>query len=104
MHIERWRAGEATEEAAGTVKLARFSLNGQEFQAQDSGRHHAFTFTPALSIVVQCETEPEIDGLFQKLPKGGTVFMPLGSYPFSEKFGWIADKYGVSWQVNLQGK
>ena len=104
LQIERWSEGEAQEEAAGTVKLARFSLNGQEFQAQDSGRQHAFTFTPALSIFVQCETEPEIDGLFQKLAEGGTVFMPLDSYPFSEKFGWIADTYGVSWQVNLQGK
>ena len=103
LHIERWSEGEDKEEAAGTVKLARFSLNGQEFQAQDSSRQHAFTFTPALSIFVQCETEPEIDGLFQKLSEGGTVFMPLDSYPFSEKFGWIADKYGVSWQLNLQG-
>ncbi len=103
LQIERWSEGEEKEEAAGTVKLARFSLGGQEFQAQDSGRHHAFTFTPALSIFVQCETAPEIDGLFQKLAEGGTVFMPLDSYPFSEKFGWIADKYGVSWQLNLQG-
>lgn len=104
LHIERWSVGEEKEEAAGTVKLARFSLDGQEFQAQDSGRHHAFTFTPALSIFVQCETASEIDGLFQKLSEGGTVFMPLDQYPFSEKFGWIADKYGVSWQLNLQGK
>ena len=37
------------------------------------------------------------------LTEGGTVFMPLDRYPFSEKFGWIADKYGVSWQLNLQG-
>jgi predicted 3-demethylubiquinone-9 3-methyltransferase (glyoxalase superfamily) len=58
----------------------------------------------ALSIVVQCETAPGIDGLFQKLSEGGTVFMPLERYPFSEKFGWIAGKYGVSWQLNLQGK
>lgn len=103
LHIERWSESEVKEEVAGTVKLARFSLGGQEFQAQDSGRQHAFTFTPAMSIFVQCETEPEIDRLFQKLSEGGMVFMPLDSYPFSEKFGWIADKYGVSWQVNLQG-
>lgn len=103
LHIERWSEDEDKAEAAGTVKLARFSLNGQEFQAQDSSRHHAFTFTPALSIFVQCETEPEIDGLFQKLSEGGGVLMPLGRYPFSEKFAWIVDKYGVSWQLNLQG-
>lgn len=102
LHIERWSEGEDQEEAAGTVKFARFSLNGQEFQAQDSGRQHPFTFTPALSIFVQCETEAEIDGLFQKLSEGGMVFMPLDRYPFSEKFSWIADKYGVSWQLNLE--
>lgn len=104
LHIERWSEGEDKEQAAGTVKFARFSLSGQEFQAQDSGLHYASTFfNPALSIFVRCETEPEIDGLFQKLSEGGTVFMPLDRYPFSEKFSWIADKYGVSWQLSLQG-
>jgi uncharacterized glyoxalase superfamily protein PhnB len=42
--------------------------------------------------------------LFQKLSEGGTVLMPLDTYPFSEKFDWVADKYGVSWQVNLERK
>lgn len=102
LHIERYSEGEDTEEAAGTVKLARFSLNGQEFMALDSGRQHPFTFTPAMSIFVQCETESEVDTLFRGLSEGGTVLMPLGTYPFSEKFGWVADKYGVSWQVNLE--
>ena len=72
--------------------------------ALDSGRQHNFTFTPALSIFVQCETESEVDALFQKLSEGGTVLMPLDTYPFSEKFDWVADKYGVSWQVNLERK
>lgn len=99
LHLERWEEGEG--EPVGTVKFARFSLNGQEFQAQDSGRNHPFTFTPALSIFVQCETETEVSELFQKLSEGGAVLMPLDAYPFSKKFGWIADKYGVSWQVNL---
>jgi predicted 3-demethylubiquinone-9 3-methyltransferase (glyoxalase superfamily) len=103
LQIQRWSEGEDSVEAAGTVKLARFSLNGQEFHAQDSGRQHSFTFTPALSIFVQCETELEVDELFQKLSEGGTVFMPLDKYPFSAKFGWVADKYGVSWQLHLQG-
>jgi predicted 3-demethylubiquinone-9 3-methyltransferase (glyoxalase superfamily) len=102
LQIERYREGEDKEEAAGTVKLARFSLNGQEFMALDSGRQHLFTFTPAVSIFVQCETEAEVETLFQRLSEGGTVFMPLDTYPFSEKFGWVADKYGVSWQVNLE--
>jgi predicted 3-demethylubiquinone-9 3-methyltransferase (glyoxalase superfamily) len=55
-------------------------LDGQEFMALDSGRQHNFTFTPALSIFVQCETESEVDALFQKLSEGGTVLMPLDKY------------------------
>jgi predicted 3-demethylubiquinone-9 3-methyltransferase (glyoxalase superfamily) len=104
LQIEWYSEGENKEETAGTVKLARFSLNGQEFMALDSGRQHPFTFTPAMSIFVQCETESEVDTLFQRLSEGGTVLMPLDKYPFSEKFGWVADKYGVSWQVNLERK
>jgi predicted 3-demethylubiquinone-9 3-methyltransferase (glyoxalase superfamily) len=104
LRIERWGEGEDGAEAAGSVKFARFTLGGQEFQAQDSGRPHAFTFTPALSIWVRCETEPEIDEVFQKLAEGGVIFMSLGRYPFSEKFGWVADRYGVSWQLNLEAE
>lgn len=102
LHIERYGAGEDKEEAEGTIKHARFSLNGQAFMAQDSGRQHPFTFTPAVSIFVQCETEPEIDALFQKLSDGGTVLVPLDRYPLSEKFGWLSDRFGVSWQLNLE--
>ena len=48
------------------------------------------------------DNEDEIDRLFEKLSQGGAVFMPLTAYPFSDKFGWVADKYGVSWQLNLE--
>jgi predicted 3-demethylubiquinone-9 3-methyltransferase (glyoxalase superfamily) len=53
---------------------------------------------------VNCETEPEVDELWAKLTEGGTVLMELGNYPFSEKFGWVADKFGVSWQLMLAGQ
>lgn len=99
MNIERYAAGE--EEPEGTVKHATFSLAGQEFMAIDSHRPHDFTFTPSMSIFVQCDTEGEIDALYQGLVEGGGAMMPLGDYGFSRKFGWLADKYGVSWQVNL---
>jgi predicted 3-demethylubiquinone-9 3-methyltransferase (glyoxalase superfamily) len=87
--------------AEGTVVHATFSLNGQTFMCIDSHVKHAFTFTPAMSLYVMCQTEAEIEGLFEKLSQDGTVRMPLGPYPFSEKFGWTDDKYGVSWQLNL---
>jgi predicted 3-demethylubiquinone-9 3-methyltransferase (glyoxalase superfamily) len=54
-----------------------------------------------MSLFVSCESESEIDGLYQELSKGGSEMMPLGTYPFSRKFGWTADRYGVSWQLNL---
>lgn len=69
----------------------------------DSPIKHEFTFTPAISLFVTCETESEIDELFEKLSQGGGVLMPLDSYPFSKKFAWVADRYGVSWQLSWSG-
>ncbi|EJS67606.1 MULTISPECIES: VOC family protein [Bacillus] len=85
----------------GTVIHATFTLNGQEFMCIDSYVNHNFTFTPAMSLYVTCETEEEIETVFNKLVQEGSVLMPLGSYPFSKKFGWLNDKYGVSWQLAL---
>jgi predicted 3-demethylubiquinone-9 3-methyltransferase (glyoxalase superfamily) len=97
--IERYVAGE--HEPEGTVKVARFQLNGREFMAIDSAMPHPFTFTPAISLFVNCETTDEIENAFKGLSEGGAVLMPLGTYPFSERFGWVQDRYGVSWQLNL---
>ena len=85
----------------GTVKHATFTLNGQEFMATDSPPVHKFTFTPSMSLYVKCGSAEEIESLFKKLSEGGEVAMPLDKYPFSDKFGWVQDKYGVSWQLNL---
>lgn len=86
--------------AEGSIFHATFTLNGQRFMAIDSAGH-AFTFTPAISLSVGCETEAEIDRLFARLSEGGSVLMPLDAYPFSRKFGWVADRFGVSWQLTL---
>ena len=99
LQITRYGAEEQGVE--GTVKQASFSLNGQEFIAMDSNLEHPYTFTPAMSLFVQCETEAEIDQLFSNLSSGGEMKMPLDNYGFSKKFGWVSDKYGVSWQLNL---
>jgi predicted 3-demethylubiquinone-9 3-methyltransferase (glyoxalase superfamily) len=97
--ITRYGANEAGPE--GTVLHASFSLNGQMFMAIDSYVKHNFTFTPSMSLYVTCASEGEIDGLFAKLAQDGGVMMPLAEYPFSKKFGWVSDKYGVSWQLTL---
>ena len=83
----------------GRVITGVFELAGQQFMALDGGPE--FKFTPGTSFFVNCETEDELDQLWAKLSEGGMAFMPLQAYPFSEKFGWLADKYGLSWQLNL---
>ena len=99
--IEYFKAGEPGGEE-GTIKQAIFTLAGQEYRAMDGGVGHQFSFTPAISVFVNCESEEEIDTLFQKLAEGGSALMPLDNYGFSKKFGWLNDRYGVSWQLNLE--
>ncbi len=99
--ITRYGPNEAG--AEGTVMHASFTLGGQEFMCIDSNVQHQFTFTPAISLYVNCETGAEIDRLFKKLSEGGQVLMPLQGYPFAEKFAWLADRFGVSWQLSLGG-
>ncbi|MDR6226001.1 VOC family protein [Desmospora profundinema] len=98
------RYGANEEGAEGSVKHAVFSLCGQEFMCIDSSVKHDFTFTPSISLYVTCKTEEEIDRVFEALSQDGIALMPLGTYPFSEKFGWVQDQYGVSWQLTLSKK
>ncbi|GAA0339841.1 VOC family protein [Bacillus carboniphilus] len=88
----------------GTVMEATFSLKGQEFMCIDSYVKHKFTFTPSFSIFLTCESEEEMDRLYEKLSDDGEILMPLDDYGFSQKFAWIADQFGVSWQINLPNK
>jgi predicted 3-demethylubiquinone-9 3-methyltransferase (glyoxalase superfamily) len=71
----------------GTVMTVTFQLEGQEFMALNGGP--AFTFSPAISFIVNCETQEKVDRLWEKLSKGGEI----------EQCGWLKDKYGVSWQI-----
>jgi predicted 3-demethylubiquinone-9 3-methyltransferase (glyoxalase superfamily) len=97
--IRRYGAeGPGTE---GSVMRATFAIQGQTFMCIDSPIKHDFAFTPAMSLFVDCIDEAEIDELFAKLSDGGQIFMPLNQYPFSRKFGWLSDRFGVSWQLNL---
>jgi predicted 3-demethylubiquinone-9 3-methyltransferase (glyoxalase superfamily) len=72
----------------GTVMTVTFELHGQEFIALNGGPE--FTFSQAISFVVNCETQAEIDHLWQKLPSGGGEI---------QRCGWLKDKFGVAWQV-----
>jgi predicted 3-demethylubiquinone-9 3-methyltransferase (glyoxalase superfamily) len=97
--IERYGPGELGPE--GTVKLAAFTLAGREFLCIDSPIKHEFTFTPSMSLFVDCESAAELDEAFGRLSDGGVVLMPVDNYGFSTRFGWVKDRFGVSWQLNL---
>ncbi|MCB9266688.1 MAG: VOC family protein [Lewinellaceae bacterium] len=81
------------------VLTVQFFLSGQEFTALNGGP--MFTFNPSVSFYVVCESEAEIDDAWAKLSGGGKALMPLNKYPWSEKYGWVQDKYGVSWQLTV---
>lgn len=101
LSVSRFGPDEAGVE--GTGRHATFSLAGQQLMCIDSTMAHEFGFTPAMSLYVQCETEDEIGRLHKALSEEGQELMPLGSYGFSAKFGWLVDRFGVSWQLNLPG-
>jgi predicted 3-demethylubiquinone-9 3-methyltransferase (glyoxalase superfamily) len=86
---------------SGTVEIVTIGLFGQEFTLMSAGP--LFKFTPAVSFLVGCNSKEEVDALWKKLSKNGTALMELGEYPFSEKYGWVQDRYGLSWQVMFMG-
>lgn len=85
----------------GQVMTIEFELEGQAFLGLNGGP--VFTFTPAISFLVACKTKDEVDALWAELSAGGTALMELGEYPFSEKYGWMRDRFGLSWQVMAMG-
>ena len=98
--IQRWPKGAPGEE--GKIMHATFDLNGHLFMCSDSPPVHEWDFSPAVSNYVDCDTAEEQERLFSKLAENGTVTMPLNNYGFSQKFGWVIDQYGISWQLNLK--
>jgi predicted 3-demethylubiquinone-9 3-methyltransferase (glyoxalase superfamily)/uncharacterized protein YndB with AHSA1/START domain len=81
------------------VMVVDFFLDGQNFSALNGGPR--FQFNPAVSFFVICETLEEAQSTWDKLAEGGNVLMPLDAYPWSERYGWVADKYGPTWQIML---
>ena len=98
LDVVRYGPNEAR--AGGSIKRARFSIAGQNVMCIDGVVKHEFSFTPAFSFFVECESEGEID-LYSELSAAGDLFMPIGEYGFSRKFAWVNDRFGVSWQLNL---
>lgn len=87
-HVLRYGPDEDPD-VEGTIKHASFWLAGQEFAAMDSARDHGFTFNEAISFMVSCDTQEEIDYYWDS----------LSAVPEAEQCGWLKDRYGLSWQV-----
>jgi predicted 3-demethylubiquinone-9 3-methyltransferase (glyoxalase superfamily) len=85
----------------GKVMTVDFDLDGQQFIALNAGP--LFKFTPAISFLVACNAKDDVDALWAKLSERGMALMELGAYPFSERYGWTQDRYGLSWQVMFVG-
>lgn len=86
---------------SGTVEIFTVELLGQEFTLISAGP--LFKFNPSVSFLITCSTKEEVDALWKRLTEGGAALMELAEYPFSEKYGWVQDKYGLSWQVMFIG-
>ena len=99
LSVRRRAAGAPGE---GTVELAEFVVAGQRFRASDSPVEHAWDFTPAVSLWVECSSVAEQRRVFEALAQGGREFMPLDDYGFGP-FGWVEDRFGVSWQLGVPG-
>ncbi len=88
---------------SGDVESLLFKLMGQPFYAISAGP--LFQFNPSISFTVQCASAEEVDSLWHRLIEGGRVLMPLDAYPpFSQRYGWLKDRYGVSWQLIASGE
>lgn len=85
-------------QSEGQVMTVSFNLSGTEFVGLNGGPQ--FKLNPSISYFVVCETEQEADHLWQQLSEGGQLLMPLDKYEWSPKYGWLQDRYGLSWQIS----
>jgi predicted 3-demethylubiquinone-9 3-methyltransferase (glyoxalase superfamily) len=96
------RFGEDGPGKAGTIEAAFLRIGEERVRLFDSPVEHAFGFTPAVSLFVEFDTPEEVDATFARLSEGGSVLMGLDAYPFSPRFAWINDRFGVSWQLSAR--
>lgn len=82
---------------SGDCDVVSFTLAGQPFSAISAGP--LFTFNPAISFMVHCESAAEVDQRWAEMSPSGSILMPLDVYPFSPRYGWLQDRFGVSWQL-----
>ena len=84
---------------SGDCDIVSFTLANQKFMAISAGPH--FKLNSSISLFTTFDSEPEIDETWNKLSDGGKILMPYQAYPWAKKYGWVEDKYGVSWQLSI---
>lgn len=99
VRLERFGPGEGGPE--GTLRACEIVLRGQRIRLFDSPTPHAFDFTPSISLFVDTVEPGEFESLVVTLSEGGSFLMPPDDYGFSRRFAWVADRFGVSWQICL---
>lgn len=82
-----------------TPLVVQFEIEGKRIMGLNGGS--MFKITPAISLFLTCESDEAIENIYHKLIEGGSAMMPLDKYPWSEKYAWIVDKYGMTWQLML---
>lgn len=93
---------EVHQKKAGTIMTMEFELEGYHLLALNGGPH--FKFNPSVSFFVMCRNEEEINNLWHRLLEGGNAMMPLDSYNWSPRYGWLQDRYGLNWQLMIDDK
>ncbi len=83
------------------IRQAFIDFERQRLIFTDSPISHDFSFTPAISLFVNLANEAELERVFARLAEGGKVLMPIDDYGFSARFGWLNDRFGLSWQLNV---
>lgn len=96
-----FRILERDEAEDGTVRMAKVEFGGHRLNILDTQPMKGIAFNPAQSLYVEMHSEEALDAAFEALADGGKVLMPLGSNDVSPRFGWLIDRYGLSWQVSL---
>jgi predicted 3-demethylubiquinone-9 3-methyltransferase (glyoxalase superfamily) len=86
---------------AETPLVVTFELNGKKIMGLNGGP--MFTINPSISLYVNCDSASEVDRIWNVLIDGGSEYLPLGTYPWSERYGWLRDKFGMTWQIFSTG-
>ena len=83
------------------IQQSVIRIGDMHLMIKDSEIPFEFTFTPSMSVYIECEDLNEIELLYRKLKKNGAIHVPLDDYNMSRRYAWIQDQFGVSWQLNL---